>query len=72
MQCKNLIVGITNVIAYNSNSTMQLLCVAYILKYSVWIYNKVLFALGHFKLGYEFTKVNDTTIIKIIKLKHEL
>lgn len=26
----------------------------------------VLFALGHFKLGYEFTKVNDTTTIKNI------
>lgn len=38
----------------------------YTLKYSTWIYNKVLFALGHLKLGYEFTTVNDTaTILKI-------
>ena len=36
----------------------------YILKYSTWLYKKVLFALGHFKLGYEFTRVNDTTTIK--------
>lgn len=50
-----------------SNSTCGY-CVSnmYTLKYSTWIYNKVLFALGHLKLGYEFTTVNDTaTILKI-------
>lgn len=53
-----------NVTACYSNSVIQLLYVTCTFWNTVLEFVTVSFALGHFKLEYEFTKVNNTTIKK--------